>query len=239
MTRSRGLESAMDRVDRFRTSADELVLSGQRAVVMCDGLLRGSWFFFTVLHYLVNSHIVQSWARASVRSPTGALLHRYFPSNLSTTWLGAIVKLHRASSESCTLLSISVWNSKSALIMVRELFWGMLGRGDGGLRGIGVSGSGYNKVLTLEVLNVVDCVERRRRGELLASVSAPRAVAGTLPFQACLRVYICTCCMCVRMCAYVCKCTDVHLCMYMRVYMYIYLHACIYMCICMCMNMCT
>jgi len=29
----------------------------------------------------------------------------------------------------------------------------MLGRGDGGLRGIGVSGSGYNEVLALEILN--------------------------------------------------------------------------------------
>ena len=49
----------------------------------------------------------------------------------------------------------SVWNSKTALAAVRELFWGMLGRGDGGLRGIGVSGSGYNEVLALEVRNVV------------------------------------------------------------------------------------
>ena len=44
---------------------------------------------------------------------------------------------------------------KLRLPAVRELFWGMLGRGDGGLRGIGVSGSGYNEVLALEVLNVV------------------------------------------------------------------------------------
>jgi len=63
-----------------------------------------------------------------------------------------------------------VWNSKTALAAVRELFWGMLGRGDGGLRGIGVSGSGCNEVLALEVLNVVDCVERKRRAELPASI---------------------------------------------------------------------
>jgi len=31
----------------------------------------------------------------------------------------------------------------------------MLGRGDGEWRGIGVSGSGYNEVLSLEVGNVV------------------------------------------------------------------------------------
>jgi len=50
---------------------------------------------------------------------------------------------------------MSVWNSKTALVTVRELFWGMLGRGDGGLRDIGVSGSWYNEVLALEVPNVV------------------------------------------------------------------------------------
>jgi len=46
MTRSRKLELAMDRVDRPRTSAGERVLSGRRAVVMCDGLLRGARLFF-------------------------------------------------------------------------------------------------------------------------------------------------------------------------------------------------
>ena len=81
---------------------------------------------------------------------------------------------------------------------------GMLGRGDGGLRGIGVSKSGYNEVLALEVLNasVVGYVERKRRAEPPASASALRAVAAALSFQACLRVCICTCCMCVRVCVY-------------------------------------
>ena len=41
-----------------------------------------------------------------------------------------------------------------AVVRTGKLFWGMLGRGDGGLRGVGVSGSGYNEVLALEVLNV-------------------------------------------------------------------------------------
>ena len=94
----------------------------------------------------------------------------------------------------------------------------MLGRGDGGLRGVGVSGSEYNEVLTFEVLNVVDCVERKRRAELLASVSALHAVAAALLFQACLRVCICTCCMCVRVCVYVCMCTDMYVCMYVHVH---------------------
>ena len=46
MTRSKGFESAMDRVDRPRTNADERVLSGRRAVVTCGGLLRGARLFF-------------------------------------------------------------------------------------------------------------------------------------------------------------------------------------------------
>jgi len=72
----------------------------------------------------------------------------------------------------------------TALAVVRELFWGMLEREDGGSRGIGVPGSGYNEVLALEVLNVVDCVEQKRRAELPASASALRAVAAALSFQA-------------------------------------------------------
>jgi len=97
---------------------------------------------------------------------------------------------------------------------------------------------------------VVDCVERRRRAELLASVSAPRAVAAALSFQACLRVYICTCCMCVRICVcmyvyrracmYVYACTSVYVfvCMYIRVYMYVYAYLCIG-CESLCQSLCV
>jgi len=54
--------------------------------------------------------------------------------------------------------------SKTTLAVVRELFWGILGRG--GLKGIGVSGSGYNEVLAMGMLNVVDYVERGRCAKL-------------------------------------------------------------------------
>jgi len=47
----------------------------------------------------------------------------------------------------------------------RALSWGILGRGEGGLKGIGVSGSGYNKVRALGMLNVLDYVERGRCAE--------------------------------------------------------------------------
>jgi len=63
----------------------------------------------------------------------------------------------------------------------------------GGLKGIGVSGSGYNEVLALKVLNVVDHVEQRRRSEFPEPVSASPAVAAAPLFQACVRACICTC----------------------------------------------
>jgi len=78
-----------------------------------------------------------------------------------------------------------------------------------------------------------DCVERKRRARLPASVTAPRAFAAALSFQACLRAFICTFCMCVCIYVYVCMCADmyiyacvyvcVHQCVYTHVYMYAYL----------------
>jgi len=49
--------------------------------------------------------------------------------------------------------------SKTTLDVVLELSWGILGREEEGLKGIGVSGSGYNEVLTWRMLNVVDYIE--------------------------------------------------------------------------------
>ena len=129
-----------------------------------------------------------------------------------------------------------MWNSKTALATVHELFWGMLGRGDDGLRGIGVSKRRCYEVLALEVLNVVDCFERKRRVVLPASASALHAVTLALSFPACLRVCICTCFTCVRVCVYVCLCTDMHVCTYMHVNVYMYVYACVYMCICTCIH---
>jgi len=61
----------------------------------------------------------------------------------------------------CTLNDISFGTGKLRLPSVSELFWGLFGGGEGGLRGLLVSGSGYNEVLVLEVLNVISCIERK------------------------------------------------------------------------------
>jgi len=103
----------------------------------------------------VNSHFGHSRARTSACSSTGALLHRCVPSNISTTTQGAIVSCVELLQSYALCSSDQCETVKSRLPAVCELFWGISGRGDGGLRGIGVSGSGYNEILALEVLNVV------------------------------------------------------------------------------------
>ena len=102
------LGRAMNLVDRLRTSADERVLSGRRAVVIAWWATCGGWLFFIDPSFLVNSHLGHSRAWIPACSPNAALLHRCFPSNLSTTTQGAIVKLRGASSELCTLFIWSV-----------------------------------------------------------------------------------------------------------------------------------
>jgi len=64
-------------VDWLRTSADEQVLSGRRAVVICVmGCLQG-WLFFIDPSFLVNSHFDHSRAWILACSRTAALLHRW------------------------------------------------------------------------------------------------------------------------------------------------------------------
>ena len=74
-----------------------------------------------------------------------------------------------------------------------------------------------------------DCVERKRRANLPASATTPRAFAAAPSFQACMRAFICTFCMCVCIYVYVCMCAD----------MYIYVYTCICVCICTCMLLYT
>ena len=88
---------------------------------------------------------------------------------------------------------------------------------------------------SLEVLNVIDCVKRKRRANLTASVSAP----STRLFQACLCACICTFCMCLCIYVYVCVCADMYICMYMHVCMCMYTYAFMHMCMCMCMHICA
>jgi len=96
---------------------------------------------------------------------------------------------------------------KLRLPAVRELFWGMLGSGDGWWRGIGVSGSGYNEVLALEVRNVVWL--RRTKEMCKASCvcngsSRVRYRAVVTGVHAWVYMYILYVCVCICVCVYEC-----------------------------------
>jgi len=139
----------------------------------------------------------------------------------------------------CTLDYYQCWAVKTTLAVVRELSWGILGRGEGRLKGIGVSGSGYYEVPALEMLNVVDYVERGRCAKLPESASAPHPVVVALSFRrACLRA-------CVhphaRECGRVCihmrrrACVRVHA--FARAPVYAYMRTRHDACACMCTRM--
>jgi len=95
-------------VNHPRTSADERMLSGRRAFLIVWWSVAGFGRFSLTFRFSMNSHLGHSRAWIPACSPTAALLHRCFPSNLSTTMQGAIVKLRGASSELCTLFIWSV-----------------------------------------------------------------------------------------------------------------------------------
>jgi len=84
-----------------------------------------------------------------------------------------------------------------------------------------------------------DCVERKRRVGLPASVSAPRAFANAPSRRACVRAYVNVVRVCVYMCMCVCVLTCIYVCMCMCVCMYMDMCAFIHMCMCMCMHICT
>jgi len=128
---------------------------------------------------------------------------------------------------------------KLGLPAVREMFWGMLGRGAGGWKGFGISGSGYNEVLALEVRNVVwlrRTKETCRASSLYNGSSRVRCRAVVPGMLACVHMYILYVCVYICVCVYVC---GHDICIHMHVCMYLYIYAFIHMCMCMCMHICT
>ena len=69
--------------------------SVRRAVVIVCGLFRAWLFFSLTSRFFANSQLDHFWAWIPACSLTSDLLHRCFPSNLSTTTQGAIVKLRK------------------------------------------------------------------------------------------------------------------------------------------------
>jgi len=122
---------AMNWVDLPRTSADERDVVCSRAVVIVCGLFRVWSFFSLTSRFFVNSQLDHFWAWIPSCSLTSALLHCCFPSNLSTTTQGAIVKLRKL-----------------------RIVLGYVGKRGWGVEGISAAGRGYNEVFALELRSV-------------------------------------------------------------------------------------
>jgi len=94
----------MNWVDRPHTSADEQDVVSAPLCLDCVWAVARVWSFFSLtFRFFVNSHLDHFLTWIPACSLTAALLHRCFPSNLSLSTQGAIVKLRGASSELSTL----------------------------------------------------------------------------------------------------------------------------------------
>jgi len=197
----------MNWVDRPRTSADEQNVVWALHYCDCVWAVAGFGCFFCW-------PLVSSWTFTLIILGLGFLRDRLLRLCCTAVFPPIFLQLRKGPLWSCAelLQSYVLCSSdqcrtvKLRLPAVHELFWGMLGRGDGGWRGIGVSGSGYNELLTLEVRNVVWLRRTKRRTKLPLSTTAPRTFAAAPSFQACLRAFICTF---VSVCVYMCMCVCV------------------------------
>jgi len=122
---------AMNWVDQPRTSADERDVVCSPRYHDCVWAVQGLVVFSLTSRFFVNSQLDHFRAWIPACSVTSTLLHRCFPSNLSTTMQGAIVKLRK----------------------LRTVL-GYVGKRGWGVEGISAAGRGYNEVLALELRSV-------------------------------------------------------------------------------------
>ena len=102
---------AMDWVDWLRTSADVWVLSGRSDVVMVWWAAVGFGCSALTLRFFANSQMMhlRTGPPAPQCSPTGALLHRYFPSDIFYNY----ARGHCEATQSCS----RVVHSKSESVL--------------------------------------------------------------------------------------------------------------------------
>ena len=170
----------MNQVDQPRTSIGERLLSGRRSVVIVLWTVAGFWSFFIDLLLLVAAtccildldFCVLAYCGSAVLLLSLQSFYNYARGHCKVA--RRFAKVVRAWSETTRDVYsglLSMLSIKTTHTVVRELSWGIWGRGERGLKGIVVSGSGYNEVLALGMLNVVDYVEQGRCAKLLESVS--------------------------------------------------------------------
>jgi len=217
-----------------------------RWAVCCLGAAL-SWLFVGCYRVWSFFHwpLVSSWTVTVIILGLGFLRARLLRLCCTAAFPPIFLQLRKGPSWSCAelLQSYALCSCdqcrtvKLRLPAVLELFWGMLGRGDGGWRGMGVSGSGYNEVLALEVRNVVwlrRTKETCKASSLYNGSSRVRCRAVVPGVLACVHLYIlyvcvymCMC-VCMRTCIYVYVCMRVCICTSMRLY------TCVCVCVCVC-----
>jgi len=138
------LGRAMNWMDRPHTSIDEWMWSGRRAVVIAWWAGAGFGRFFTEHSFLREQSpwSFSGLARIPACSPTEALCTAAFPPIFPQLRKGPLWSCTELLQSYALCSSVQCRTVKLRLPAVRELFWCMLGRGDGGWRSIGVSGSG-------------------------------------------------------------------------------------------------
>ena len=143
--------------------------------------------------------------------------------------------------QSCALCSsVQCRTVKLRLPAVRELFWGMLGRGKGGGGVLVFQEVGTMKSLHWSCEMWFDCVERKRhaKNSCVCNGSSRVSLPRRRSRRACVRyMYILYVCVHICVCVYVCR--HLYMYIYMHVCMYLYIYAFIHMCMCMCMHICA
>jgi len=227
------LGQAMNLMDRLCTSVDEWVLSGHGAVMIawwtvcwgcCSSLtLRFSW---TVTLVILGFGVLRAHLLGLCCTPAFPPIFLQLHKRPLWNCAELLQRYALCSSDQCRTV-------KLRLPTVRKLFWGMLGRGDGGWRVICVSGSGYNEVFALEVRNVVWLRRTKETCKASCVYNGSLCVRFCTVVQLFVRAFICTFCM------YVCMCAEMYVCIYMYMCMYMYMYGFIHMCMCMCMHICA
>jgi len=228
---------------RMRTSADERMpvqmsgfCLGAALSWLCDGLVQGSVVFSSTFRFSVNSHLDHSRAWIPACSPTEALCTAAFPPIFLQLRKGPLWRCAELLQSYALCSSDQCRTVKLRLPAVRVLFWGMLGRGDGGWRGIGVSGRGYNEVLALEVRNVVwlrRTKEMYKASSLYNGSAHVRYCAVVPGLLACVHMYILYVCVYICVCVYVCGHVHIeYICMCVCICTSMRLYTCICVCVC-------
>jgi len=233
----------MNCVDQPRTSTDGRDVVWAPQCRDCLWAVAGFGRFFIDLSLLREQ---SPWSFSGLDSCVRAHLLRLW---CTTTFPPIFVQLRKGPLWSCAelLQAYALCSSDQCrtenlrLPAVRELFWVMLGRGNEGWRGIGVSKIVYNEVLALKVRNVVwlrRTEETCRASSLYNGSSRVRCYAVVPSVLACVHMYILYVCVYICVCVYMCMCADMYICMSLMICMCVCICTSMHLYTCVCVRVC-